>query len=72
MFSVAVWICIIGILLSFVGMVTTERVSNMIAPRKEGFLAIPRTILSMIWLVGGQIFCLVVLMSFLLVLALIF
>lgn len=72
MFTLGMWFCIIGVVLSVIGMLTTEQVSKLIAPSKEGFLAIPRTILSMIWLVGGQIFCLITMLTFLLVLALIF
>ena len=62
MFTLPVWIAIICGVLSLIGMATTKKVSELIAPSKEGFFAIPRTILSMIWFVGGPFICVITLL----------
>ena len=63
-------VCIIGMVLSVLGMYSTKRVADWIAPKKESLMAIPRTIISMMWFVAGPFICLIALLVFGLVLAL--
>lgn len=70
MFTTMFWFCVVGLVLSFVGLITTKRVSELIAPKSESPLAIPRTIFSMFWFVGGQFICLILMLTFGLILAL--
>lgn len=67
--NVFLWFAVAGFVLSFIGMLTTKQVSELLAPTKESFFAIPRTILSMMWFVGGQLICLVFMLCSLLVLS---
>lgn len=53
----AFWICVIGLALSLIGLVSTKSVSEFIAPSGPGFWAIPRTIASMLWFTGGGVVC---------------
>ncbi len=49
----------IGLVISIIGMFTSKPVSEWLAPKKEGFSAIPRTLLSVFWLVGGSVVSLI-------------
>lgn len=60
----------IGLVISIIGMFTSKPVSEWLAPKKEGFFAIPRTLLSIFWLVGGPIVSLIFALIFALGLAL--
>jgi len=62
---------IIGLVISIIGMFTTKPVSDWLAPKKEGLSAIPRTLLSVFWFVGGGVVCLISALVFALSLALI-
>lgn len=55
---------VIGLVLSLLALVTTKKVSELIAPKKESLLAIPRTLLSMFWLVFGPFVSLIAALVF--------
>jgi hypothetical protein len=61
---------IIGLVISIIGMFTSKAVAEWIAPKKEGVSAIPRTLLSVFWLVGGPFVSLIFALGFALGLAL--
>jgi hypothetical protein len=61
----------IGLIISIIGMFTTKPVANFLAPKKESVTAIPRTLLSVFWLVGGFFVSLISALVFGLALALI-
>jgi hypothetical protein len=63
-------LCLAGLVLSLLAMLTTRQVSGLLAPKKESVLAIPRTILSMLWLVAGPFIALIFALVFGLLLAL--
>lgn len=50
MLTVAWWICLVGLVLSVILDLTHKQVSNFLAPKKDSFFAIPRTLLSVLWL----------------------
>jgi F0F1-type ATP synthase membrane subunit a len=63
-------LCVVGLVLSLLALFTTKPVSEFIAPKKESVLAIPRTIVSMFWLVFGPFVAIISALIFGLLLAL--
>lgn len=62
---------VVGLVISIIGMFTSKPVSEWLAPKKEGFTAIPRTLLSVFWLVGGAVISLIFALIFALALAIV-
>ena len=52
----AFWFCVCGLIFWLLAAVTTKPVAEFIAPKKEGFSAIPRMIFSTFWFAFGGLF----------------
>jgi len=63
-------VCLVGLVLSILAFCTTKQIAGLIAPQKESVLAIPRTLVSMFWLVFGPFVSIISALIFALLLAL--